>query len=289
MTRLSNIPDITACPQCNQLYSQPRLLSFNDLDDSFYLDGYIDSCVSNLFTKVVQCASCNAVFNRKELIDIDPNDVDVLHRETLNRIGKAAIENYIQLASISKDNIDVELQQRLELMWEFNHPFRGRCRDQEVKQAHHLKYSEQAKENEIRLLSLLSGSEEHIFIKAEILRRQKRFAEAKQVFRQVTSPESQHIRGLLSVLCTRKIITIVDTNFDVSPNIIKCLKIDKDRYYLTQPHSLLVKEPRYLTVATSSLFSCKELAAISTFFIVIVLRTYFSLDFYLFSALKLKC
>jgi hypothetical protein len=268
MTRLSNIPDITACPECNQLYSQPRLLSFNDLYDSFYLDGYTDSCVSSLFTKVVQCVSCNAVFNRKELINVDPNDVEVSLREALNHIEQAGIEHYFNLANLSKDNSNAELTQRLALMWEFNHPFRSGYCDQEVKQAHHLKYSTQAKENEARLLSLLSDSDEHIFIKADILRRQQRFDEAKQVFRQVMSPQSQHIRGLLSVLCTRNITKIVDTNFDVDPHITKCLKIDKDRYYLDKPNFLSAKEPSYLTFTTSSRFSFKELVVITSLFMV---------------------
>jgi len=214
------------------------------------------------------------VFKRKELIDIDPNDIHVSHRETLNRIGEAGIEYYFQLVIFHKYNVEVELQQRLALMWEYNHPFRRGYCDQEVKRAHHLKYSEQAQDNELKLLTMLSDSEEHLFIKADILRRQKRFNEAKQVFRQVTSPESQHVRGLLSVLCTRKITTIVDTSFDVDPNSTKCFKIDKDRYYLTQPDSLCGKEPRYLTVETSSLFSFKELVAISTFFMVIVYSVY---------------
>jgi hypothetical protein len=38
-SKIFNIPDITACPQCYQLSSQPRLLSFNDMFDSFFLDG----------------------------------------------------------------------------------------------------------------------------------------------------------------------------------------------------------------------------------------------------------
>ncbi|NQZ22025.1 MAG: hypothetical protein HRT53_08205 [Colwellia sp.] len=274
MTRLSNIPDIAACPQCKQLYSQPRLLSFNDLYDSFYLDGYTDSCVSSLFTILVQCDSCDSVFNRKELIHIDANDVDDPHRETLKRIEQAGIEQHYQSIIFSTDNTEVELKQRLELMWEFNHPFRSGYCDQEIKQAHHLKYSAQAKENELRLLSLLSDSEEHIFIKADILRRQKRFDEAKQVFRQVVSPESQNIRGLLSILCTRNITSIVDTNFDVDLHITKCLKIDKDRYYLDNPQNLRAAAARYLTFATSSRFSFKELIFMSSFTIGIIYAVY---------------
>jgi len=264
MTRLSNTPDITACPQCKQLYSQPRLLSFNDLDDSFYLDGYTYSCVSSLFTKVVQCVSCNAVFNRNELIDIDPNDVDVSLRETLNRIEHAGIEHYLTSAIFSKDNTEDELQQRLGLMWEFNHPFRSCYRDQEVKQAHHLRFSAQAKENEIRILALLTDSETHLLIKADILRRHQSFSEAKQIFRQITSPESQHVRGLLSVLCTRMSTAIVSIGFDVDPHITKCLKIDESRFYLSQPQGLQSKSPTYLTIATSSRFSFKELTILSS-------------------------
>jgi hypothetical protein len=274
MTMLSKIPDITACPICNQLYSQPRLMSFNDLFDSLYLDGYTDRCVSSMFTELVQCGSCHTVFNRKELINIDPKGVEPSQSETLNRIEEAGIEHHLQLTTFSKDDTDVELKQRLAFMWEFNHPFRNGYRDQEEKQAHHLKYSTQAKENEAQLLALLSDSEEHLFIKADILRRQQRFNEAKQVFRRVTSPESQHIRGLLSVLCTRNITTIVDTNFDVDPHITKCLKIDKDRYYLDKPHFLSSKVPTYLTFATSSRFSFKELLAMSSFLMVIIYSLY---------------
>jgi len=213
-------------------------------------------------------------FNRKELINVDSKNVGISHRETLKRIEQAGIEHYFQLTTFSKENPDIELTQRLALMWEFNHPFRSGYCDQEIKQAHHLKYSTQAKENEARLLSLLSDSDEHRFIKADILRRQQRFDEAKQVFRQVTSPQSQHIRGLLSVLCTRKITAMVNTSFDVDPHITKCLKIDKDRYYLDRPNFLSAKEPSYLTFTTSSRFSFKELVAISTFCMVIIYSVY---------------
>jgi hypothetical protein len=274
MTSFSNIPDITACPQCNQLYSQPRLMSFNDLFDSFYLDGYTDSCVSSLFTELVQCSSCHTVFNRKELISIDPEYVELSLRDTLNRIKQAGIEHYLQSATFPKDNPAVELKQRLALMWEFNHPFRIGYRDQEEKQAHHLKYSVQAKGNEARLLKLLNDTEEHVFIKADILRRQQRFDEAKQVFRRVTSPQSQHIRGLLSVLCTRKITLMVHTSFDVDPHITKCPKIDKGRYHLEPPQNIRTKAPKYLTLATSSRFSFKELLAISSFFMTLIYSTY---------------
>jgi hypothetical protein len=274
MTSFSKIPDITACPMCNQLFSQPHLSSFNDFFDSYYLDGYTDRCISSLFTELVQCASCDAVFNRKKLVHINPSEVDASQKATLNRVEQAGIKHYFQLATLYKENPDIELTQRLSLMWEFNHPFRSDYCDQEIKQAHHLKYSAQAKENEARLLELLTDAEEHIFIKADILRRQQRFDEAKQVFRQVTSPQSQHIRGLLSILCTRNITKIVDTNFDVDPHITKCLKIDKDRYYLTKPHRLGGKDPWYLTVSTSSLFSFKELLAISSFCMVIIYSVY---------------
>jgi len=274
MTSFSKIPDITACPQCRQLYSQPRLLSFNDLFDSFYLDGYTDQCISRLFTELVHCVSCKTVFNRKELIHIDPSEVETSQLETLNRIEPARIEHHLQLATFSKDNPDVELKQRLALMWEFNHPFRIGYRDQEEKQAHHLKYSVQAEENEVRLLELLSDTEEHVFIKADILRRQQRFNEAKQIFRQVTSLQSQHIRGLLSVLCTRKITAMVNTSFDVDPHIIKCPRIDKNRYYLEIPQNLRSKAPKYLTFATSSRFSFKELILMSSFTLAIVYSLY---------------
>jgi hypothetical protein len=273
MTSFSKIPDITACPICNQLYSQPQLSSFNDFYDSYYLDGYTDRCISSLFTELVQCASCDAAFNRNELVHIDPSEVDASQIATLNRIEQAGIEHYLQSAIFSKDNTEDELKQRLALMWEFNHPFRIGYRDQEEKQAHHLKYSVQAEENEARLLALLTDREEHIFIKADILRRQQRFDEAKQVFRQVTSPKSQHVRGLLSVLCTRKITTIVDTSFDVDPHITKCLRIDKNSYYLALPPNLKTQEPRYLTLSTSSRFSIKELIFISSFFLIIVYFT----------------
>jgi hypothetical protein len=288
MTSFSKIPDITACPMCNQLFSQPQLSSFNDLFDSYYLDGYTDQCISSLFTDLVQCASCDAVFNRKKLVHIDPSEVDASQKATLNRIEQAGIEHYLQSATFSKDNAEDELKQRLSLMWEFNHPFRIGYRDQEEKQAHHLKYSTQAKENEAQLLALLSDSEEHLFIKADILRRQQRFNEAKQIFRRVTSPESQHIRGLLSVLCTRNITTIVDTNFDVDPHITRCLKIDKDRYYLDKPHVLSSKVPTYLTFATSSRFSFKELLAMSSF-LMVILYIYLSPNLGLLLALKFKC
>lgn len=270
MTRFSDIPDITACPHCDQLYSQPRIMSFNDFYDSYYLDGYTDRIIASLFTELVQCANCNIVFNRKELINIEASHVASSDKQDLQRIEQAGIEHYFTLASqindatTGKATIEDELSQRLELMWQFNHPFRVGYRNQEAKQVHHLKYSVQAKENELRIMALLTKSEKHLLIKADILRRHQRFSEAKQIFRKITSPSSQHVRGLLSVLCTRMSTAIVNTSFDVDPTKTKCVKIDEGRYYLSHPQGGKSKTPIYLTIATSSRFSFKELFILSS-------------------------
>lgn len=269
MTMISSTPNFFACPNCNQYYAEPRLMSFNNFGDLYYFDGYRDSTINTLNTEFVQCCDCELVFKRNELMAIDESTIDQKKWDNFNRIKKPKIDFYLGRADKSKHGASEELNERLEAMWEYNHAFRGALSNAETKQAYYLTFKEQITVNENRLLELLGNDDSHIMIKADIYRRRKQFNEAKRLIRLITNDEFRHIRALFSYLCTRKIIEVVDIEYEPDPQIEKFPSMTADQKNFAKENLFFWDDKVYLTFATSSRFSFKEVAVIIGVIIVL--------------------
>lgn len=269
MTMISNTPNFFACPNCYQYYAEPRLMSFNNFGDLYYFDGYHDSTINTLNTEFVQCCNCELVFKRNELITIDESTIDQEKWDNFNRIKKPTIDFYLERADKSNHGASEELNKRLEAMWEYNHAFRRVLSNAETKQAYHLTFKKQITVNENRLLELLGNDDSHIMIKADIYRRRKQFDEAKRLIRLITNDEFRHVRALFSYLCTRKFTDIVDINYDPDPHVEKFPSMTVDQKRFAKENHFFWDDKVYLTFATSSRFSFKEVAVMTSVIIAL--------------------
>lgn len=264
MTRISKEPRIVACPDCNHYYQELTLLSFNDLGNYNYLDGYQSTVINSISPPIVQCKKCRVILERSTLKTIDINTVGESIRDGFDSLKEPSLDDSFSQLSESLKN---ETSARLYAMWRYNHPFRKGSSVNGNFKTHRLKYKIQAKANELRLIELLDNNDNERLIKADILRRNKRFNKAKRIVNSITDKSLCSICDLLYTLCSRKNTMMVTTDFDPDPHINKCIKSSWGTEGDFHESIGVPNGKRYLTLATSSQYSKRKVFILSSMLI----------------------